>query len=125
MGKPKLLGIRYARLAQPVKDTWEVEAKGADPDVKKAALAKLKSLKTLEARITTNVLTAGDTVQHNHWPACLAKDYGAVPNLFRFELADRWRGLYALIGEPGGVRAVILYLWDHATYDKMHGYAKK
>lgn len=125
MAKPKFLGIRYARLAKPVKEGWETEVKSAEPDAWKAALARLKSLRTCEARIASNALTAGDTLQHSHWPACVAKDYGAVPNLFRFELADRWRGHYALIGEPGGARAVILYLWDHATYDKMHGYAKK
>lgn len=125
MAKPKFLGVRYARLAAPVKAKWETEAKGTDAETKKAALAGLKSLKTIETRIMANVLTAGDTMQRDRWPVCLAKDYGAIPNLFRFELADRWRGYYSLIGEPGGVRAVILYIWDHGTYSKMSGYDKK
>ncbi|MHB1261248.1 MAG: hypothetical protein ACYC2H_05985 [Thermoplasmatota archaeon] len=125
MGRPKLLGIRYARLAEPVRLIWERASKGTDDAAKRAALAKLKGLKTLEARITANPLTAGDAMQRDRWPACVTADYGAIPNLTRFELADRWRGYYSLIGEPGGARAVILYLWDHETYSAMSGYAKK
>ncbi len=125
MAKPKLLGIRYARLAEAVRQTWNHDANGTSVESRKAAEAKLKSLKTLEARIATNVFTAGDTMQHNRWPKCLRADYGHIQNLFRFELADRWRGYYSLIGEPGGVRAVVLYLWDHKTYSRQSGYQKK
>lgn len=125
MAKPKLLGIAYARLAKPVRDTWLRISTEGEATERKAAKAKLKSLATLEARIRTNPLTAGDSVEHDRWPACLAKDYGAIPNLTRFELAERWRGYYTLVGEPGGVRAWVLYLWDHETYSSMSGYGKK
>lgn len=125
MAKPKLLGIRYARLAEPVRAAWDMEAKSEDKEVQRFAKAMLKSLRTLETRCLANPLTGGDHVQAKDWPRCTTQDYGAIPNLFRFELAERWRGFYALIGEPGGVRVVILYLWDHPTYDKMLGYAKK
>ncbi|HLF15896.1 MAG TPA: hypothetical protein VI796_00460 [Candidatus Thermoplasmatota archaeon] len=125
MARPKLLGIEYARLAAPVRDGWKALEKDGGPEEKRDAKAKLKSLATLEQRIKSNPLTAGDPVEHDRWPASLAKDYGPVPNLTRFELAARWRGYYALIGQPGGVKAWILYLLDHETYSKMSGYDKK
>jgi hypothetical protein len=127
VAKPKLVGITYARLAAPVKTAWEATLKEGKADEKQLARAKLRSLTTLESRIRANVLTAGDPVAHDRWPRCLAADYGrGMPNLFRFELADRWRGYYALIGAPGGgVNVWILYLWDHETYSKQSGYAKK
>jgi len=57
-------------------------------------------------------------------PRDLARDHGAdIPNLFRFELADRWRGYCSFVGEPGGVRIWLLYGWDHRTYRRQSGYA--
>ena len=29
------------------------------------------------------------------------------------------------MSEPGGARIWVLYLWDHRTYSKQSGYAKK
>jgi hypothetical protein len=122
---PKLLGIAYARLAVPVKAGWESTAQSSKP-AKALALAKLKSLSTFEARVRSNPLTAGDPVARDRWPKCATPDYGRdLPNLFRFELADRWRGYYSLVGEPGGVRVWVLYLWDHETYSRQSGYEKK
>lgn len=71
-------------------------------------------------------MTAGDPVSKDRWPAVLVRDYGAdIPNLFRFELAERWRGYYSLVGEPGGARVWVLYLWDHRTYSKQSGYFRR
>ncbi len=124
MPKPKLLGIEYGRLARPVRDGWLADLASAGPDAR-AARAHLRSLSTLEQRIATHPLVAGDPLERRHWPRCVARDYGEVPNLTRFELADRWRGFYSLVGQPGGVTVWILYLWDHPTYARMSGYAKK
>ena len=118
MPQPKLLGIEYATKAKLVRDAWFGDAKSKDAEASRAAKAKLKSLATLEARIKAKPLAAGNGVEKDRWPKDLKRDYGEIPNLFRFELADRWRGYYALVGEPGGVRIWILYLWDHETYDK-------
>lgn len=123
--QPKLLGIEYAAKAKPVRDGWLADSKGKDAAAARNAKAKLKSLATLEARVKQKPLSAGDGVERDRWPKDLKRDYGDIPNLFRFELADRWRGYYTLVGEPGGVRAWILYLWDHPTYDKQSGYNKK
>jgi hypothetical protein len=102
-------------MAAPVRERWIKDSKSANAATARAAKAKLKSLATLEARAKANPLAAGDPVQKDRWPRSLKRDYGEVPNLFRFELAERWRGYYSLIGEPGGARVWILYLWDHAT----------
>ncbi len=86
----------------------------------------LKSLGTFESRARANPLAAGDPVARDRWPRDLLRDYGeGVPNIFRFELADRWRGYYSLIGEPSGVRIWVLYLWDHETYSRKSEYAKR
>lgn len=126
MAKPKLLGIDYAAKAASVLEGWHRLAKVGTGDEKRIARAKLKSLTTFVARAWTNPLTAGDPVAKDRWPGGFVRDYGAdIPNLFRFELAERWRGYYSLIGEPGGARIWVLYLWDHRTYSKQSGYSKK
>jgi hypothetical protein len=126
VAKPKLLGIEYAAKAAPVLEEWRGLAKEGTGNEKRLANAKLKSLATFETRSWTDPLTAGDPVAKDRWPGVLARDYGTdIPNLFRFELADRWRGYYSLIGEPGGARIWVLYLWDHRTYSKESGYSKK
>lgn len=126
VAKPRLLGIAYAAKAAPVVEEWHRQAKLGTQDEKRLARAKLKSLTTFELRGRTNPLTAGDAVAKDSWPRDLARDYGAeIPNLFRFELAERWRGYYSLVGEPGGARIWVLYLWDHRTYSEQSGYSKK
>lgn len=126
MAKPKLLGIDYAAKAAPVVEDWRRLAKLGADDEKRLVRAKLKSLTTFELRARTNPLTAGDPVAKDRWPGDLVRDYGAdIPNLFRFELADRWRGYCSIVGEPGGARIWILYLWDHRTYSKESGYSKR
>lgn len=126
MAKPKLLGIEYAAKASPVRDEWLRLAREGNDNEKGSAKGKLKSLTTFETRARANPLTAGDPVAKDRRPDVLTRDYGAdIPNLFRFELAERWRGYYSLIGEPGGARIWVLYLWDHRTYSKQSGYSKK
>lgn len=124
MARPKLLGITYAPKAAPVRDAWLAEAKLGGATAREAK-AKLKSLATFEARAKANPLGAGNVVERDRWPTTLRRDYGEMPNVIRFELSDRWRAYYALVGEPGGVRIWVLYLWDHETYSKASGYSKK
>jgi len=126
VARPKLLGIEYAARAAPVAERWRWLAKVGTDDEKRQAKAKLKSLSTFELRAGTNPLTAGDPVARDRWPRDLARDYGEdIPNLFRFELADRWRDYCSLIGEPGGARIWILHLWDHRTYSGQSRYSKR
>lgn len=125
MPQPKLLGVEYAAKAKAVRDAWLADSKSKNAETARVAKAKLKSLAMLEARVRAKPLAAGNGVEKDRWPKDLKRDYGEIPNLFRFELADRWRGYYALIGDLGGVRVWILYLWTHETYDKQSGYAKK
>lgn len=126
MAKPKLLGVDYAAKAAPVLEEWRLRAREGAGNDKRLAEAKLKSLATFEARARANPLAAGDPVARDRWPAVLVRDYGeGIPNLFRIELAERWRGYYSLVGEPGGARVWVLYLWDHRTYSRQSGYSKK
>jgi len=126
VAKPKLPGVDYAAEAAPVLEEWHRSAREGDGEEKRLAKAKLKSLETFETRAWTNPLTAGDPGAKDRWPGILVRDYGDdIPNLFRFELAERWRGYYSLVGEPGGARVWILYLWDHRTYSKQSGYSAK
>ena len=99
VAKPKLLGIDYAAKAAPVVEDLRRLAKLGTDDEKRLARAKLKSLTTFELRGRTNPLTAGDPVAKDRWPRDLVRDYGAdIPNVFRFELADRWRGYQRSLG---------------------------
>jgi len=126
VAKAKLLGVDYAAEAAPVLEKWRRLAEEGTESEKRLSKAKLKSLATFETRAWTNPLTAGDPVAKDRWPGVLLRDYGGdIPNLFRFELAERWRGYYSLVGEPGGARMWVLYLWDHRTYSKQSGYSKK
>lgn len=126
MARPKLLGIEYAPKAAPVVEEWRRLEKAGSETERRLAKAKLKSLRTFETRALANPLGAGDPVARDHWPRDLLRDYGAdVPNLFRLELTDRWRAYYSLVGEPGGVRVWVLYVWDHRTYSRQSGYAKR
>jgi len=109
--KPKLLGVDYAAEAAPVVEEWRRLAREGGGEEKRLAKAKLKSLATFETRAWTNPLAPGDPVARDRWPGVLVRDHGDdIPNLFRFELAERWRGYYSLGGEPGGARVWILYL---------------
>src|SRR5574342_704584 len=125
MPKPKVIGVDYARLALPVKGGWERPNERASAADRREAAARLKSLRTFETRARANPLSAGDPVARDRWPGELSRDYGGVPNLFRFELAGRWRGYFSLIGEPCGVRVWVLYLLAHEEYSRQSGYSKK
>jgi hypothetical protein len=126
MAKPKLLGIDYAARAAVVKKAWERPSPSSSSEERRGAAARLNSLRTFEFRVKSNPLSAGDPVAHDRWPRDLQRDYGPdIPNVFRFELADRWRGYSSLVGEPGGVRVWVLYLWSHEAYSRQSGYAKK
>lgn len=48
-----------------------------------------------------------------------------VSNLFRVELTGYWRMLYSIEGNNIEIVAIILYLVDHHTYDKIFGYKSR
>ncbi len=124
MTKPKFLGLEYAPTSKPVLEQWKAEAAGTD-DPSRLAGAKLKSLQTFENRARVNPLQGGHPIAHDRWPAAIKKDYGReLPNLFRFEIAERWRGYYTIVGEVGGARIFVLYLWPHEVYSKQSDYDK-
>ena len=126
MARPKLLGVSDGPEAKEELERWHASAERGPSAEARRAKALLKSLATFGTRARMNPLAAEDPVAHDRWPASLRRDYGAdIPNLFRFELTERMRGYYSLVGEVGGVRVWILYLWDHERYNRESGYAKK
>jgi plasmid maintenance system killer protein len=45
-----------------------------------------------------------------------------VENLWRMELANRWRMLYTITGNKLEILAFVLDIFDHKDYDKLLGY---
>ncbi len=79
----------------------------------------LKSIKQKAELLKANP-EYGDNIPKRQIPKSLE-----VSNLFRVELAGRWRMLYTLAGNQVEVIAFILYIVDHPRYDKIFGYKKK
>lgn len=68
----------------------------------------------------------GDPISKNLIPEEYRVKYG-VTNLFRVELPNFWRMLYALTEGDTEIEIVafVLDVIDHKTYDKKFGYRKK
>ena len=45
-----------------------------------------------------------------------------VDNLWRIELADRWRLVYTITGDKVEIIAFVLDIFNHKDYDKVFGY---
>jgi len=64
---------------------------------------------------------AGNQVPRRLAPEKYALKYDAE-NIWRIELADRWRLVYTIIGNQVEVVAFVLDIFDHKDYDKVFGY---
>ena len=64
---------------------------------------------------------AGDQVPKKQIPPKYPLLYGA-DNVWRIELADRWRLIYTINGNNIEVVTFILDVFDHRKYDKVFGY---
>lgn len=52
----------------------------------------------------------GDRIRPDRWP----KRFKKLPNLFRFELPDAYRGVYSVLTHPGRDREIrIVWLGNH------------
>lgn len=64
---------------------------------------------------------AGDQVPKRLIPRKYILKYD-VDNLWRIELADRWRLVYTITGDKVEIIAFVLDIFNHKEYDKVFGY---
>lgn len=64
---------------------------------------------------------AGDQIPKDRIPEKYAKIYG-VENVWRIELADRWRMVYSIRGDQVEIIAFVMDIFNHRDYDKVFGY---
>ena len=64
---------------------------------------------------------AGDQVPKRQIPKKYSKEYDAE-NVWRIELADRWRLVYTIIGNQIEIETFIMDIYNHKEYDKVFGY---
>lgn len=64
---------------------------------------------------------AGDQVSKKLIPDKYSKKFD-VDNVWRIELADRWRLVYTITGNQIEIITFIMDIFDHKGYDKVFGY---
>ena len=64
---------------------------------------------------------AGDQVPRRQHPKIYARKYEAE-NVWRIELANRWRLVYTITGNKIEVINFVMDIFDHKDYDKVFGY---
>lgn len=64
---------------------------------------------------------AGDQVPKRQIPEKYIRNFEA-DNIWRMELADRWRLIYTITGNQVEIIVFILDIFNHRDYDKVFGY---
>jgi len=64
---------------------------------------------------------AGDQVKKKQIPTKYIQKFD-VDNIWRIELADRWRLVYTITGNQIEIITFIMDIFDHKDYDKVFGY---
>ena len=64
---------------------------------------------------------AGDQVPKRQMPPKYIQKFD-VDNIWRIELADRWRLVYTITGNQIEIITFIMDIFDHKDYDKVFGY---
>ncbi|MFH1607922.1 MAG: hypothetical protein ABIA78_02210 [archaeon] len=64
---------------------------------------------------------AGDQIRKQQIPEKYKKLY-SVDNLWRIELANRWRLIYTITGNQIEIINFIVDIFNHRKYDKIFGY---
>ena len=94
-------------------------------EIKKGILSSihqtlLRSIKRVREILVKNPF-AGDQVPKKRIPRKYIKKYD-VENVWRIELANRWRLIYTIKGEEIEIINFVLEIVDHRNYDKIFGY---
>jgi len=80
----------------------------------------LRSINRVKELLKLNPF-AGNQIPKNLLPEKYVKKY-ATENIWRIELADRWRLLYTITGNELEIIAFILDIVNHKKYNKIFGY---
>ena len=80
----------------------------------------LRSINRVKELLKENPF-AGDQVHKDRIPEKYAKIYG-VENVWRIELADRWRLIYTIRGDRLEIITFVIDIFNHKDYDKVFGY---
>jgi len=64
---------------------------------------------------------SGNQIHKKQIPKKYLKKYSSE-NLWRFELSNRWRLIYTIIGNRLEIINFILDIFDHKEYNKVFGY---
>jgi Txe/YoeB family toxin of Txe-Axe toxin-antitoxin module len=64
---------------------------------------------------------AGDQVPKRQMPPKYIQKFD-VDNVWRIELADRWRLVYTITGNQIEIITFVMDIFDHKDYDKVFGY---
>lgn len=82
----------------------------------------LRSINRIKDLLKENPF-AGDQVKKKQIPSKYIVEYN-IDNLWRIELANFWRLIYAVTGDKIEIINFVLDVMDHKDYDKIFGYKK-
>lgn len=80
----------------------------------------LRSINRVKELLKQNPF-AGDQISKKQIPEKYSSKYDAT-NLWRMELADRWRLVYTITGNQLEIVNFVLDIFNHKEYDKVFGY---
>lgn len=79
-----------------------------------------RSVERIKEQLRRNPF-AGNQIPKRQIPSKYIIKYGAE-NVWRIELADRWRMIYTITGNQIEIIAFIMDIFNHRDYDKVFGY---
>lgn len=95
----------------------EEKLKGIDSSFHQTLLRSIQRVKDL---LKQNPF-AGEQVRKKQIPPKYISKYN-VDNLWRIDLANRWRMVYTITGGKVEIITFVLDIFDHREYDKVFGY---
>lgn len=122
MFQGKNVSVRLSEEADKVyqelnKIVGEEKLKGIDSSFHQTLLRSINRIRDL---LKQNPF-AGDQVPKRLIPEKYSKNFD-VDNVWRIELADRWRVVYTITGNQIEIITFIMDIFDHKGYDKVFGY---
>ena len=122
MFQGKEISIRLSEEADKVyqelnKIVREEKLKGIDSSFHQTLLRSINRVRDL---LKQNPF-AGDQVPKKLIPDKYSKKFD-VDNVWRIELADRWRLVYTITGNQIEIINFVMDIFDHKDYDKVFGY---
>ncbi len=122
MFQGKEVSVRLSEEADKVyqelnKIVGEEKLKGIDSSFHQTLLRSINRVRDL---LKQNPF-AGDQVKKKQIPQKYIQKFD-VDNVWRIELADRWRLVYAITGNQIEIITFVMDIFDHKDYDKVFGY---